>query len=429
MFPRLAVVLVVVGVALLAGSAPRAQTTPLTLEGELHGAPYRIVVPANWNGTLLVHAHGYRDKADHPGEVDDRSAPAAPSPALEAALTAAGYAVAGSAYSDNGWAVREGIRDTRALTSLFNRVAGRPKTTLLWGFSMGSLVSLTAAETNRRYDGVISACAVAAGSPRAWDGALAHLIAYDAAFGMPAAWGTPGDVDDGIDFDTQVAPKLALELASDPLGAFGKVEFIRLVTQVAGPGTIPAPAGWLPGGYFTNMFFLTEARAELERRAGGPIAQNLEHTYTLTPAEKAYLAGLGVNADVLLARMNASRWSAKRSARNYLERYADPSGELKVPMLTLHARTDTLVPPAHESAYAATVAEEGRSSLLRQVFTTGNGHCAFTGPQLVTVVQAIEAWAKTGVPPTADAFPAALGFDPTFTPPPWPFPVGEDEDD
>src|SRR5829696_8077865 len=47
---------------------------PLDLSGELHGAPYRIRVPANWNGTLLVFAHGYRDKADHPGEIDNRSA-------------------------------------------------------------------------------------------------------------------------------------------------------------------------------------------------------------------------------------------------------------------------------------------------------------------------------------------------------------------
>jgi hypothetical protein len=424
MIPRLAIVLLAAAVALVAGAASGAQTAPLTLEGELGGAPYRIVVPANWNGTLLVHAHGYRDKADHPGEVDNRSAPAAPDPALEAALTAAGYAVAGSAYRDNGWAVKEGSHDTRALTSFFNGVAGKPETTLLWGFSMGSLVSLSEAEETRgHYDGIISACAVAAGSPRAWDGALAHLLAYDAAFGMPAAWGTPGDVVDGIDFETQVVPTILLAAATDPQ-FFGKLEFIRLVTQVAGPGTIPPPAGWVLGGYLTNMFFLTEARAELERRAGGPIAQNLTHTYALSAAEKAYLAGLGVDADVLLARMNGSRWSGERSARNYLEHYADPSGKLKVPMLTLHTRIDTLVPPAHESAYAQTVAAAGRSSLLRQVYTTGNGHCAFTGPQLLAAVRAVEAWAKTGVPPTAAAFPPALGFDPGFTPPPWQFPAG-----
>jgi len=78
---------------------------PLDLSGELHGAPYRIRVPAVWNGTLLVFAHGYRDKADHPGEVDNRNADVAPSAALEPALLAQGYALAGSAYRDNGWEV------------------------------------------------------------------------------------------------------------------------------------------------------------------------------------------------------------------------------------------------------------------------------------------------------------------------------------
>ena len=68
------------------GSTPR-QVGPLDLSGELFGAPYRIRVPAVWNGTLLIYAHGYRDKADHPGEVDNRNADLAPSPALEAATS------------------------------------------------------------------------------------------------------------------------------------------------------------------------------------------------------------------------------------------------------------------------------------------------------------------------------------------------------
>jgi hypothetical protein len=88
--------------ALTRTNAPLA---PLDLSGELHGAPYRIRVPENWNGTLLVFGHGYRDKADHPGEIDNRNADIAPSAALEAPLLALGYALAGTAYKDNGWAI------------------------------------------------------------------------------------------------------------------------------------------------------------------------------------------------------------------------------------------------------------------------------------------------------------------------------------
>jgi len=393
-----------------------------TLTGELGGAPYTIKFPSSWNGTLLVYAHGYVDKADHAGEVDSRSAAPSPNPALDGVLLGQGYAIAGSAYQDNGWAVKEGIHDTRLLASFFNGRFGKPDETLLWGFSMGSLVTFATAEAaNGIFDGYIAACAVGAGAPRAWDGALSHLLAYKVAFGMPASWGTPGDVRDDLDFDSEVLPKLFGE-AINPLN-FGKFEFIRLVTQVGGePNMLAPPAVWFPGGLFTNMYFLTEARAELERRARGPIAQNLTHTYSLTAPEKAYLAGFGVNADALLSAMNAEDYASKPSARNYAEQWADYSGKLKGPMLTLHTRIDTLVPPQHEAAYAATVAAAGRSDSLYEAFTNGEGHCNFTGEQLLTALGALDSWVSTGVRPTAASFPAALGFIPGYTPAPWPQP-------
>jgi pimeloyl-ACP methyl ester carboxylesterase len=403
------------GLALCVPAATAA--TPVDVSGELSGAPYRIVVPANWNGTLLVHAHGYRDAADHPGEVDDRSAPVSPNAALDPLLLAQGFALAGSAYASNGWAVQDGIADTRRLVSHFREVVGQPSRTLLWGFSMGSIVTFALAEqTAGHFDGYLAACAVAAGTPRAWDGAIATSLAYKVAFGWNDAWGSVGDVRDDLDFDTEVLPKMIPEV-SNPLN-FGKFEFIRLVTGAA-PLAFPAPS--YPSWILTNMFFGTEARAELERRAGGPVGQNLTHAYALGAAEKAYLAVLGVNADALLAQMNAGRTiAAKTSARNYVEHWADYSGKLKKPLLTIHTQTDSLVPTSHESAYAATVADAGRSDLLAQTFTSGNGHCNFTGPQLLTAVGALNAWVATGVKPGAASFPAALGFLPGFVAPPWP---------
>jgi hypothetical protein len=414
------VVAIAASFAAVAATAARADTT---VSGTLGGANYTIKVPSNWNGTLLVYAHGYRDKADHPGETDDTSSSASPSAALDSALLSQGYALAGSSYSDNGWAVKEGIHDTRLLTAYFSGRFGHPSRTLLWGFSMGSVVTFAEAEqANGIFDGYLAACAVGAGTSRAWDGALAHLLAYKVAFGMPSAWGTPGDVRDDLDYDTEVLPKLIFADTADPT-YIGKLEFIRLVTRAAGPDTIPPPPIWFTGsGFFTNMFFLTEARAELERRAGGPFAQNLTHTYTLGATSKAYLASLGVNADALLAQMNAERYAAEPAARNYAEHWANYSGKLKGPMLTLHTQVDTLVPPQHESAYAATVAAAGRSDDLYQAYTSGQGHCNFTGAQLVTAVSALNQWVATAMPPTAASFPAALGFLPGYTPAPWPQP-------
>ena len=399
---------------------------PLDFSGDLNGAPFRIRVPANWNGTLLVFAHGYRDKADHVGEVDNRNADVAPNAALEAPLLAQGYALAGSAYRDNGWAVEEAIQDLKDLTVMFRETVGQPKQTILWAVSLGTLISFESMEKfGGIYDGALCGCAIGAGATRIWDSGVPGYLAYDVLFGVPGVWGTVGEVRNDIDFETEVFPKLFAEVGN-PLN-FPQFEFIRLVAGIPGQGIVPPPPpSFYPGWVFQDFFFFTEARAELQRRAGGAFVQNLDQAYSLTAAERAYLIGLGVPGAIIdgwLAQMNARRnISAAPAPRNYVRHNATYSGKIKGPVLTLHTIIDPLVVVANESAYADTVAAAGRSDRLFQVYTSGNGHCAFTGPQLLTAVNAIDNWVRTGVKPNAAQFPAALGFVPGFVPPPFPQP-------
>jgi hypothetical protein len=398
------------------------QVGPIDTTGDINGAPYRIVVPATWNGTLLVYAHGYRDKADHPGEVDNRNPDVAPSPALASALLMQGYALAGSAYRDNGWAVDEGIQDTKDLTVYFRDNIARPDRSIIWAFSMGSVIGFKSMEQfGGIYDGALCGCAVGAGATSSWDGAGDLALAYDTVFGMPSSWGTSGDVRDDIDFETEVQPKLVGEVSN--MANFPKFEFLRLVTGTPGRGiNPPAPPAFYPGWVFTDMFFAMEARSELERRAGGPIVQNLDRDYNLSPSERAYLTlGFGVPNAVIdnwLSAMNAQRnISAPPFSRNYVKNNATYNGKIKNPVLTMHTLVDPLVTVTQENRYAQTVDRVGRSSLLFQTYTDGNGHCNFTGSQLITAVNAINNWVMTGTKPTQANFPAAAGFLQNFTPP------------
>lgn len=154
--------------------------------------------------------------------------------------------------------------------------------------------------------------------------------------------------------------------------------------------------------------------------------QNLNHAYSLTPAERFQLSLFGIpntQVDAWLGAMNTRRnISGDSAARNYLEHNADYQGDIKHPVLTLHTVIDELVPVAHESAYQETVARAGRQDLLFQAYTNGVGHCNFTRDQLLTAVAAIDNWVKTGERPTQAAFPAAQGFVQNFTPPPFPQP-------
>ena len=88
-------------------------------------------MPDVWNGTLLIFAHGYRDKADHPGEIDNRNADVAPNAALEAPLLAQGFALAGTAYKDNGWAIEDAIQDVKNLAVFFRENVAQPQRTII----------------------------------------------------------------------------------------------------------------------------------------------------------------------------------------------------------------------------------------------------------------------------------------------------------
>ena len=344
--------------------------------GEIDGAPFRFVVPANWNGTLIVYGHGYRDKADHPGETDNRNADIAPDPALIPVLTGQGYALAGSAFKDNGWAVEEGYVDSLNLVEFFKNEYATPNRILYWGFSMGSVIGFKNAETTNVYDGIMCGCAVGAGAPSSFDASGDLLVAYDTVFGMLTSWGNPGDVRDDLDFETEVFPKLLGELNAP--ANFPAFEFIRLVIGTPGRGiNPPPPPDFYPGWVGTDMFFATEVRAELERRAGGAVVQNLNRNYNLTANERAYLMGLGVPSpqiDAWLASMNNQRlFSAPESSRNYLIANRKYTGQIRVPVLTMHTIVDPLVTVTQENEYLNIINRSGRANIFTSTRNSPGG--------------------------------------------------------
>ena len=146
------------------------------------------------------------------------------------------------------------------------------------------------------------------------------------------------------------------------------------MTGLPAEGFLPGEEmGWL----FLDMLFTTQFRGELEARAGGPVAQNLDHLYWLSQGDKDemdFYLGEG-GSDALLEAMNArTNITAKRSARNYIEKYSIPSGDLKRPVITMHNSTDGLAIPWNEVVFAQKVADAGRSNLLLQTYVDAVGH-------------------------------------------------------
>jgi hypothetical protein len=394
---------------------------PADLSGTHAGSAYRIRVPPNWNGTLLVYAHGTRLRAVSGPVVPEIAPPPYPVPAtsFEDQLLARGYALAGAEYASS---VTNGTRATHALTEYFNGAVGRPSRVLIWGCSLGGTVTTLLVEKYPNiYDGGVS-CASGSNLMKANDASLAFGLAYDVTFGWPAdQWGPLEDVRDDLTFAQDVAPIFKTQLPVTP-DKLAKWEFIRLVTKFS------QNAFWKADPQLGVQFFAlalwraTEQRANAEAAFGGPVSQNVDHVYTLTAGEKAYLASLGMtNADALLAEMNAhTNIEADQSTRRLQEIWS-ADGVLTRPLITMHSAYDGLARTEAENLFLAEVLRAGRQDSLVQVYTALPGHCSFSTEQLLAALGALEHWIDTGGRPDASHFPASIGFMQGFVPPRWPF--------
>jgi hypothetical protein len=86
-----------------------------------------------------------------------------------------------------------------------------------------------------------------------------------------------------------------------------------------------------------------------------------------------------------------------------------PSGDLRIPLVTLHTTGDEIVPYAHELLYAVKARPTGRGRLLPLPILR-RGHCAFTTSEILTglAIMLGAGNASTGTStPVAGAMPPA----------------------
>ncbi len=85
-----------------------------------------------------------------------------------------------------------------------------------------------------------------------------------------------------------------------------------------------------------------------------------------------------------------------RQAVSYLSHNVALTGNLKIPVVTLHTTGDLEAQVEQEQAYASTVHDAATQSLLRQLFIHLAGHCTDTGGELLTAFQALMQRIETG---------------------------------
>ena len=372
------------------------------------GAGYHIEVPDDWNGDLVVWAHGFAgtglelEVQDHP---------------LRPLLIAWGYAWAASSYRRNDYDVTSGVQDTHALTKRFNGIVGKPDKVYLTGASMGGHITAVAIEQYpNTYDGALPVC-----------GALGdfELFDYFLDFNLAAQQlGTGGSIFpvEPFQYIGFTVPTIKANLSGPgpgwPVSLNAAGTNLKNLTELRSGGDRPNfDEAWFfwntfpefatgPGNF---LFDLGTSDGTLVRSPGVAVDNyNVEYQFDTDSA---------IMPDEQEFNDNIFRQMADPQARNRngLAQVPVVTGDIRAPVLTLHNLGDLFVPVHNEIEYAKRVAANGKSDLLVQRAIRGVNHCGFTGNELAFAFIDLVGWVESGVKPDGDNWldPAEVA-DPNF---------------
>jgi pimeloyl-ACP methyl ester carboxylesterase len=339
------------------------------------GSLYSMNVPVGWNGKLVVFVHGF---------VDAALPVALPSIApLRDALGAAGYAVAFSSFSENGFNYQDGLQRTHQLRGLFAARFGNPTRTFLIGSSLGSLISVGIAERfPGQYDGAVLTCGIVGGSRMTFQ----YLGDVRALFDFFYPGVLPGNVV-GVPPITDLAGQILGPAQAAILGNPGGAVIMASIDQTPLPGNSVSEK---ITSLITALAFHARGVNDAKDRSQGHAPYGNDHvTYTSTafggvmPAVNAGIGRFQITAD-------ASQW---------LDHNYEPTGMLQIPVITLHVDRDPVAPLFHRDDYGSTVGNAGAMANLLQRTISAYGHCALGGSDIISALNDLTGWVETGIKP------------------------------
>jgi pimeloyl-ACP methyl ester carboxylesterase len=338
------------------GTAPTAGCTDGVLE---HGALYRICFPPTWNGDLVLYAHGYvpanQDIALPEDLIGGQS--------ISGTVTGLGYAFATTSYRANGLVAPEATEDLVELEGTVRRLyRPDPGLAVIVGFSEGGLVAALAVE---RYPGLFDGALAGCGPIGDFPAQLNYIGDFRVVFDYLFPGVIPGNAVDVPEtvrsgWDEIYVPAIVIALAADFDAA---LELIGITGAPVAGNDLQSVAETTVGILWYDVFGIADARARL----GGQPFDNSTRVYSGSSNDAALNAGV-------------QRYTSDPAALAALARF-QTSGNLQVPLTTLHTTGDPIVPFKQSQLYGEKV---GTSALLAQNTIDRHGHCAFLGLEVLS---------------------------------------------
>ena len=362
------------------------------------GAGYRVEVPKNWNGMLVMYAHGYAGEGN---------ALTVSNPAFRRYLIENGYAWAASSYTKNFYDVRVGVEDTNALANAFvaiaaanGRVLSAPARTYLTGVSMGGHVVAAAIEdeaqqtavNKRSYQGALPMCAVL-GDLSLYNYFGAYQLAAQKLAGVPATtvpttdWAT-------------LAPRVRDALFTS------QTSFSSVTPQGQKLKDIVMNLTGGPRPIFDQGF----ANAALQNTVWGTFGRDgtingILNKQGIDTTGTVYRFNAGA-AEVADFNATIAKWvpaaDANRLRTDGLRWVPRVNGQFRIPVVTLHTLGDMYVPFHMEQVYRDRVEANGNGQWLVQRAVRAPSHCDFTVAEQSEAFKAMADWVEKGTKPAGD---------------------------
>jgi pimeloyl-ACP methyl ester carboxylesterase len=385
------IVLLALGLALVVprapwSAAPRAEAprAAISRSGVLGGADYLIEVPANWRGGLVVFAHGIQRG---PG------AGAVTAPPIASHIIDQGHGWVASGYRAREYQPHLFIEDLVALRELFVKEIGPPRWAIIYGQSMGGHIVVASLELRPGlYQGGLAECGLVDGISIA-DYLLAYTAAAELIAGVPLL-----DAPDKQTFarllNERVVPALGVPGAYTAHGRQFDSVVKYLMGADAGGHELPLRLQGLERRYLMNMVH-RNPDVEKEPTPGARAASTVHIKYRIDP-------GLGLTEDELNARVRRLRPAKDARSPSANPVYAERTGRLTAPLLTLHETGDAWVPLSLEQSYRRRTVAAGTDHLLVQRVIRAPSHCGIDGETRERAFDDLVAWIERGVRPEGE---------------------------
>lgn len=338
--------------------------------GQLGGSIFQIEMPDDWNGRLVLYTHGFRNYA---------TTLTVDAPSIRNYLIRNGFAWGASSYSSNYLVPGLAADETAALWDRFVQQFGRPARTYVTGHSMGGAATHIAAERYAdRYDGGLALCGFAGQTSQ---------VGFSTDFfvaGAYVAGVTQAEFEDANTVDT-VAALISGKIQASLTNPKTREQFENILIDLTGG----------PRAFAREGFFLEEATNWA--RSGLTVAfradDNQDRSYSLGPLS-------GVRSDEFNAK--AVRFRGNPDVLRGLRQGNETTGELAIPLLSMHTTGDGQVPISEQQVLRHKVETAGEGDLLIQRIVQDSRHCGFTNGEWEQGLADLIAWVEEGKKPAGD---------------------------